>query len=134
MTTNLAWLKYLLVGIAYTIFVLWLSFTKNEVRIFSKQNVMPRSTIIVVHLLFLALIFSFMPLISRIEVTLPHWMTMEEGDWPEWITLGEGHGAGLGEGQIDSIFGGMLLLAAFILRYIERRYIYAEVETEPDDC
>jgi hypothetical protein len=56
MTTNLAWLKYLLVGIAYTIFVLWISFTENEGRILSKQNVTPRSTIIVVHLLYLALI------------------------------------------------------------------------------
>jgi hypothetical protein len=121
MSTNHVWLKYLLVGIAYTIFVLWLSFTKNEGRIFSRQNVTPRSTIIVVHLLYLALIFSFMPFIPRIEGALPHWMTME-GPLPEWITLGED--------QMGSIFTGMLLPAAFILRYIERRYIYAEVETE----
>jgi hypothetical protein len=121
MTTNLAWLKYLLVGIAYTIFVLWISFTENEGRILSKQNVTPRSTIIVVHLLYLALIFSFMPFIPRIEGALPHWMTMER-PLPEWITLGED--------QIGSIFTDMLLPAAFILRYIERRYIYAEAETE----
>lgn len=115
MTTNLAWLKYLLVGIAYTIFVFWLSFTKDEARILSRQNVTPRSRIVVVHLLYLALIFSFIPFIPRIE-----------GALPEWITLGEGYGVG----QVDTLFPTVLLLAAFILRYIERRYIYAEAETE----
>jgi amino acid transporter len=111
MSTNLAWLMYLLVGIAYTIFVFWYSLTKDEARILSKQNVTPRSTIIVVHLLYLALIFSFMPFIPRIEGALPDWMTVHHG-------------------RMGSIFGVMLLLAALILRMIERHFIYAEVETE----
>ena len=111
MSTNLVWLKYLLVGIAYTIFVFWYSLTKDEARILSKQNVTPRSTIIVVHLLYLALIFSFMPFIPRIEGALPDWMTVRHG-------------------RMGSIFGVMLLLAALILRIIERHFIYAEAETE----
>ena len=111
MSTNLVWLKYLLVGIAYTIFVFWYSLTKDEARILSKQNVTPRSTIIVVHLLYLALIFSFMPFIPRIEGALPDWMTVRHG-------------------RMGSIFVVMLLLAALILRIIERHFIYVEAETE----
>jgi uncharacterized membrane protein len=111
MSTNHAWLKYLLVGIAYTFFVFWLSLEEDQAQILSKRNVTPRSTIIVVHLLYLALIFSFMPFIPRIKGALPDWMIC-------------------GDDMSGTVFGVMLALAAFILRYIERRYIYAEAETE----
>ena len=111
MSTNHAWLKYLLVGIAYTFFVFWLSLEEDQAQILSKRNVTPRSTIIVVHLLYLALIFSFMPFIPRIKGALPDWMTVRHG-------------------RMGSIFGVMLLLAALILRIIERHFIYVEAETE----
>lgn len=110
MSSDIAWLVYLGMGIFYTIFVFWLSVTRNEVRIFSKQNAKPRSTIIVVHLLFLAMILSFMQLIPQIKASLPEWVTHTYGR--------------------TSIFSGVVVAAIFILRYIERRYIYAEAETE----
>jgi len=41
---------------------------------------------------------------------------------PDWMICGDD--------MSGTVFGVMLALAAFILRYIERRYIYAEAETE----
>jgi hypothetical protein len=52
-----------------------------------------------------------MPFIPRIKGALPDWMIC-------------------GDDMSGTVFGVMLALAAFILRYIERRYIYAEAETE----
>jgi NADH:ubiquinone oxidoreductase subunit 6 (subunit J) len=112
MRTNPAWLAYLLVGAAYTIFVFWFSIARDEVRVLSRRNAKPRFTIVVVHLLFLAVIFSSMPLIPWVEASLPDWQT---------TVYARGF----------SVFRGVLLLAALALRTIERRLIYADSGTAP---
>jgi hypothetical protein len=104
-----AWLIYAIIAFVYTMFEFGISFTKFSTLIFSERNSRKHSTVIGIHIAFLAILmgfvwFAFYFYESRYN-SLPDWLTERRGRGGSWYEI-------------------FCILVILLIGVIERQWIY----------
>ena len=119
-THTYEWPNNLVLGAAFTALIFRGEFSKDGLRIFSKQNTRPLFVIIQIHIAFLAILMGIMWLAQYVEPSLPNWLTNSSNPG----------------GKPDSILDLLLILGMIGLHFVEYRWLYVKSGTndsEPED-
>jgi hypothetical protein len=110
------WLLYILILFVYSGFALGFTWNGDRSPILSARNVTPMRRIVVVHILFLGLVFDLLLFGTHLYLaagqTLPAWLSEPFWGRHMWLT------------PIDC----MLITVCYVLAWIEQRFIYTDAK------
>jgi uncharacterized sodium:solute symporter family permease YidK len=110
-----SWLIYAAVALGYTVFLIGWCYIKDSAPIFSKRNSRPIQMVIWAHLVSVVILLELTWFAIYIYPSLPDWLTND------------------GHGSTRSIFSCLVISGLVVFGFIERRWIYVEVESDSDD-
>ncbi|MDE3201977.1 MAG: hypothetical protein KGN79_13765 [Acidobacteriota bacterium] len=105
-----SWTVFAVIAVVYTAYVFWIELAKDGPFIFSRKNQLPWHLVLLWHASFLLILFCCYRIYTAFVPHLPYWLTNTFRHRNSYMSLAD-------------IVG---ILAAFVLGYFERKWLYRE--------